>query len=126
VSYCRFGWNGSDVYVYESAEGICCCGCWLSEESVYFDTPELTIEHLIEHRKAGHFVPEYAIAELWQEIEGAKDPVRPEPEEIKKAHDWMKQANESACVRNFIEATGTDKQHEPLLREFYRKLKGSS
>jgi|GEM_PF-1786803 len=69
MSYCRFWWDGSDVYVFESERGIECCGCKLPDHPPGFtvQTPEEMIEHLMEHRAAGHTVPEYALEELRRE-----------------------------------------------------------
>lgn len=74
MSYCRFGWGGSNVYVYESDAGIECCGCCLGDTfvapcGVSFDegdhdnSPEHReaaiemVRHLRRHRAAGHNVP---------------------------------------------------------------------
>jgi len=101
MSYCRFAWDGSDVYVFPTNNGqedvIECCGCKLvGHEWGHFDckTPEEMIAHLAEHRKAGHFVPFYAIERLWEEITGADKPVHPEPKAITDAKKMMKEAEE--------------------------------
>ena len=78
MSYCRFGWNGSDVYVYEGEGGIVCCGCRLGGFPS-FGTEEGMIVHLGQHRRAGHFVPQYAIEGLWNAIPGATKAREPEP-----------------------------------------------
>ena len=78
MSYCRFGWDGSDVYVYPSGQGIECCGCKL-KQNFTAGTPEEMISHLALHRRAGHYVPPAAIDRLWNEIPGAQAPVTPEP-----------------------------------------------
>jgi hypothetical protein len=85
VSYARFGWEGSDVYVFSHVSGgIQCCGCRLNESAMGPDdvfppswtTPTGTpfdrehpgagqpraaydemIAHLGEHLRAGHTVP---------------------------------------------------------------------
>jgi hypothetical protein len=57
MSYARFGW-GSDVYVYMDVSGhLSCCGCSLSDVWAYDSTDSL-IDHLAEHRAAGHEVPD--------------------------------------------------------------------
>jgi hypothetical protein len=56
VSIVRFGTEGSNVYVFISADGIECCGCGLVG-TVTFDALEPAILHLLEHRAAGHCVP---------------------------------------------------------------------
>ena len=64
MSYSRFGWDGSDVYVFLSVGGhLECCGCLLSDEWSYATTDEM-IAHLEEHRAAGHHVPEDCIEDL--------------------------------------------------------------
>lgn len=78
MSYCRFGWEGSDVYVFESAQGIQCCGCKFGKEFTTSE-PEQMILHLALHRRAGHFVPDSAILSLWDDIPGAFRPSKPEP-----------------------------------------------
>ena len=98
MSYCRFAWDGSDVYVYESEEGIECCGCRLNAYGTTTDTPEEMIMHLAEHKKAGHFVPFYAIEGLWHDIEGPNKAVRPEPENITKVKEMM--AEERSKITN--------------------------
>jgi hypothetical protein len=89
MSYCRFAWDGSDVYVYLSATSnrFECCGCVLATGDVgpSFATPEEMITHLAAHRRAGHFVPDYAITGLWSEIPGAIEPTTPEPEAFTRA-----------------------------------------
>lgn len=71
MSYCRWGWDGSDVYVFESSSGfVCCCGPGCESK-----TPEEMIVHLASHRRNGGFVPAYAIEGLWHDIPGAKEPV---------------------------------------------------
>lgn len=66
MSYARFGWDGSDVYVYEHVSGfIECCGCNLVEPedpdfmygSAQLKTARLALEHLEEHVSAGQTVP---------------------------------------------------------------------
>lgn len=75
MSYCRFGWDGSNVYVYETTDGkieCCCCALCLSPrpenllgvECFIADSPAEMIAHLEKHREARHNVPQYAIAEL--------------------------------------------------------------
>ena len=93
MSFCRFGLDGSDTYVFESCEGgIECCACALATEpcgSFTAETPEEMIAHLGEHRRAGHFVPPYAIEGLWDAIPGAHQPVTSEPEAIRNAREQL-------------------------------------
>ena len=67
MSYCRFAWDGSDVYVYENCEDkIVCSMCQLLDkiDNVEVDTPQEMLAHLKEHINAGHTVPWYAIDAL--------------------------------------------------------------
>lgn len=84
MSYCRFAWGGSDVYVFESAQGIECCGCRFGKTFVT-DMPEEMIRHLAQHRRVGHYVPDFAILALWEDVPGAQRPTKPEPSELTKA-----------------------------------------
>ena len=70
MSYCRFAWDGSDVYVFGSGDGVIeCCGCSLKGDLGRFasKTAKEMIEHLLEHRKKGDCVPQYAIDRLKEE-----------------------------------------------------------
>jgi hypothetical protein len=75
MSYCRFGWGGSDVYVYEDVSlGIYCCGCALTPGGFIAGNPgadhvaaDVMVAHLKEHRRAGHTVPQHAIDSLISE-----------------------------------------------------------
>ena len=77
MSYCRFLWDGSDVYVYDDEQkGIICCRCTLAaEDGDWFSTrdPAQMIVHLAVHVRAGHCVPQYAIVELWRDVTGDSD-----------------------------------------------------
>jgi hypothetical protein len=67
VSYCRFG-PESDVYVYESCSGGWeCCFCGIGP-SANFPSRTQMLDHLDQHVKAGHKVPDYAIARLREEM----------------------------------------------------------
>lgn len=96
MSYCRFAWYGSDVYVYESDQGFECCGCSLQERGVTTDTPEAMIAHLAEHKRAGDFVPPFAIESLWADIEGPNRAVRPEPEQLTQCRLQMDRFRDDA------------------------------
>ncbi len=69
MAYCRKGID-SDVYVFQSLVfgHLECLGCSLSEDVNfgYFEShsPLEMIEHLLEHRNAGHLVPQRAIERL--------------------------------------------------------------
>ena len=70
MSYARFG-PDSDVYVFADIDGgYRCCFCAFSRSGPSFrcDTAAEMIEHLREHRAAGHTVPEDAIEELQGEV----------------------------------------------------------
>jgi hypothetical protein len=70
MSFVRFGEQGSDVYVYEStAGGFECCRCELRGGIVTVPDPAGMIEHPLEHRAAGHVVPQSALDELRAEVE---------------------------------------------------------
>lgn len=84
MSYCRFAWDGSDVYVYESSDGITCCGCQLGTGCTTSD-PEVMIAHLGVHRRAGHFVPSDAILALWEDVPGAQRPREAQPVGLTRA-----------------------------------------
>lgn len=122
MSYCRFGWDGSDVYVYGSVHGgIECCGCHLDEGgSQNFETPEKMIEHLIVHRKAGDYVPEYAILRLWNDIEGADEPVRPEPEPLAEYSVQFDKIREDHFIKDFAAEAPMDSHQETAVRHFIK------
>lgn len=84
MSYCRFAWDGSDVYVYRGDEGLVCCGCFLKKH-FSCETEEEMILHLGDHRRKENFVPEYAITSLWHEIPGQTRPKKHEPKSLTKA-----------------------------------------
>ena len=65
MSYARFGWEGSDVYVFLSVDGCLeCCACSLNPESECFDSTDAMLAHLREHVAAGDTVPEHTFARL--------------------------------------------------------------
>ena len=72
MSYCRFGEDGSDVYVYPSTSCIVCCGCSL-DGAYEADTPREMLNHLTLHIVKGHKVPRDAIDRLEQEIQTEPD-----------------------------------------------------
>ena len=62
MAYSRFSY--ADVYVFMSVEGhLECCGCILGDQWG-FDSTQAMVDHLAEHRAAGHDVPDIE-AELW-------------------------------------------------------------
>ena len=57
MSYARFS-DESDVYLFMCVCGeLDCCGCKLQAGKVSFASTEGMLEHLAEHRAAGHLVP---------------------------------------------------------------------
>lgn len=69
MSYCRFAWDGSDVYVFFNGDNeFECCACRLAGNFVC-KTEKQMIKHLSEHRKKGHCVPQEAIDRLSEELE---------------------------------------------------------
>lgn len=83
MSYCRVSPN-SDVYMYDSGYGkIDCDWCDLTERkapgffppTVTLTSREEAMNHLLEHRKAGHLVPQYAIDRLQNEIDNKEPPL---------------------------------------------------
>ncbi len=67
MSYARFGWDDSDVYVYLDCGGyLTCCGCSLSADSsfpAFYSTADM-LAHLRQHRMLGHVVPQDALDQL--------------------------------------------------------------
>lgn len=64
MSYARFSY--ADVYVFMSTSGhLECCGCRLGKRSQEFDSTQAMVDHLAEHRAAGHAVPDEIETELW-------------------------------------------------------------
>lgn len=63
MAYARFSY--ADVYVFMSTSGYLeCCGCRLGDQWV-FDSTQAMVDHLAEHRDAGHDVPADIEADLW-------------------------------------------------------------
>jgi len=63
MAYARF--SNADVYVFMSTSGhLECCGCRLGDQWS-FDSTAAMVEHLAEHRAAGHDVPDGIEADLW-------------------------------------------------------------
>jgi hypothetical protein len=75
MSYARFGWDDSDVYVYLDVDGyLTCCSCRLMPERPSgfhewfkaYNTAAM-VAHLDQHRAAGHTVPAATYTELRNE-----------------------------------------------------------
>ncbi len=80
MSYCRLSDPGSDLYVYDCVDGyLICAGCDFAGKgwAGSFTTTSRgeMVEHMLEHRKAGHGVPEYALERLREEIAELGDDV---------------------------------------------------
>lgn len=71
MAYCRWG-EDSDLYVFMHVNGVLeCCGCFLDKENRMSFTAHSTqemVDHLAEHRTAGHKVRDIE-ARLWEEDE---------------------------------------------------------
>lgn len=75
MSYCRFGWDNSDVYIFQHVQaGLECCGCHLDPKKWdYTDVAEF-LAHLDRHKDVGHVVPKgvrRSIVEDWSNGEFA-------------------------------------------------------
>jgi len=77
MAYCRF--SDGDVYLYHHTDGyVECCACGLqSNNNLKLASFEAAIEHLYQHRAAGHAFPEEAIEWLENDIADGK-PMRTE------------------------------------------------
>lgn len=63
MAYARF--SNADVYVFMSVNGhLECCGCSLGDEWSFGSTQAM-VDHIAEHRAAGHDVPADLEADLW-------------------------------------------------------------
>ncbi len=70
MSYARFGWGGSDVYVFMHVGGFLeCCMCFLDdhqdEGSFQANSTQTMIDHLNKHELAGHTIPLDIYDNLW-------------------------------------------------------------
>lgn len=72
MSYARFGWDDSDVYVYQSSRGMECCGCGLEDgRATFTNLPEL-FTHLTAHTTAGHVVPDDVLPAVYADWSDGK------------------------------------------------------
>lgn len=77
MSYCRWGWNGSDVYIYAAGNPdgdhgdrtLVCCGCEGADFTTYGDL----LRHISDHRAAGEHVPAFVDERLYAEINDPKE-----------------------------------------------------
>jgi hypothetical protein len=76
LSYARMSAE-SDVYVYDSGEGLVCFACTLAEYAAEFrsDSRSQMLNHLRQHVELGHRVPRRAFARLSEELTTAGDQV---------------------------------------------------
>lgn len=124
MSYCRFAWQGSEVYIFEAAEGLTCCGCRLLADGFTCQEPEAMIAHLVAHRRAGQFVPEHAITGLWADVPGASRPSRPEPRTLTVSSLMQDLAStEIELLRQHDRLSPEDKKYYPLPIGFKRRLR---
>jgi hypothetical protein len=71
MSYARF--LEGDVYVFMSTSGFLeCCACFLSESKEWSSTfrassTQQMVDHLDQHKEAGHFVPWGIVDHLWHD-----------------------------------------------------------
>lgn len=100
MSYCRFWWDQSQVYVYADFSGhITCCSCALSEGDFRAAGPEAMIQHLMEHRAAGHHVPDYALERLREE---AGLPLEFPDRDFEREHaEWLIQQQDSVPMQEY-------------------------
>lgn len=57
MAYSRFGY--SDIYIYPSVfDTVTCSGCFIYDTSIDFDNDVDLLDHIKEHRDAGHDVPD--------------------------------------------------------------------
>ena len=70
MSYARFGWDDSDVYVFPTdirgQEVLTCCGCFLSDHDFYGDATAM-IDHLNLHRENNMDVPEDTFTDIMRD-----------------------------------------------------------
>lgn len=67
MSYARFGWDGSSVYLFEHVGGgLECCACSIdrSQVSVRFRDVVEFLRHLDAHEEAGDTVPDTVVPDV--------------------------------------------------------------
>jgi len=73
MSYARFG-EFSDVYIWGDGEYLFCDLCKLNDRRVQrFASRREMLEHLFQHRRIGHLIPDFAIERLEYEIDQYSD-----------------------------------------------------
>lgn len=110
MSYARFGWEGSDVYVYEHFAGfIECCGCWFQdwdgEDFPQLKTAREALEHLEKHVEAGHCVPDKTFERIRAEYPDLDAPIEPyvEPEQVRERRRRAMGLGEAAQTPDFLD-----------------------
>jgi hypothetical protein len=77
MAYSRF--SDSDIYIYPSVLGdICCSACFLYNGSIHIDNDQLLVDHIKEHRDAGHNIPA-----------GLEDEILADPSRYKDLEDTL-------------------------------------
>ena len=75
MSYCRFGWESSDAYIFGTIKAnkpcIECCACRLTGTyaSATFYTYGDLLRHINEHRAAGHHILDQVEERVRREID---------------------------------------------------------
>ena len=75
MSYCRYGTDGSDLYIYEDTNNrkLCCCGCCFTVAGDFYSgSPAVMLRHVRRHLRQGEHVPQHAIDQLAREAASAK------------------------------------------------------
>lgn len=138
MSYSRWGWDGSDVYIYGTtssetiepgAEGnsITCCGCWLNDDDDGFGPgADLTtygdlLRHISAHRAAGHHVPGYVDeriraeiadpAEQWIPVGDLPDTMHPDPGIVRPEPETLRRTRECMEAYRAADTDKTDDDH---------------
>lgn len=113
MSYCRF--VEADAYIYLGANGLECCGCWLAPREKLatpytdmfgivheytrayvppFDTARQMLEHIADHRGAGHYIPESVDEALKEDYPDLDESTAETEEERLEREERMRPANE--------------------------------
>lgn len=80
MAYSRFSY--ADLYVFMNISGYLeCCGCWLGKQWDFGSTQEM-VDHIAEHRAAGHAVPDSLEDSLRADDESNFPP------QCAQGHDW--------------------------------------
>jgi len=105
MSYARFGWDNSDVYVFLHVGGfIECCACVLAHEDwepFHAGDTQTMVNHLKKHEISGHVVPPSVYERLWEDHEENMEFIRNKEKHYSKElpEDWLETLEE---IRNKI------------------------